>query len=138
MANNYCQFSTAIEYITAEEQEWAEAELTRLADLNEDNDGNLEFGHEFDVDDHVSLYLNSGNESGNPSAVVNFVQSFIRKFRPSYVFSMEWAETCSKLRVGEFGGGAVIVTAKKVKWMATSTWISANYPAPKKATKGKV
>ena len=44
------------------------------------------------------------------------VQKFLKKFRPDQCWSLTYSTTCSKPRVGEFGGGAVFVTANKIKW----------------------
>ena len=35
---------------------------------------------------------------------------------------MEWAETCSKPRIGEFGGGAFVVSKEGSHYMNTGTW----------------
>ncbi|WP_166297126.1 hypothetical protein [Bradyrhizobium sp. 2S1] len=34
-----------------------------------------------------------------------------------------WAETCSRPRIGEFGGGACLICRSGVKWMHTSEWL---------------
>jgi hypothetical protein len=44
------------------------------------------------------------------------VQKFLKKFRPDQCWSLTYATTCSKPRAGEFGGGAVFVTADEIKW----------------------
>ena len=37
----------------------------------------------------------------------------------------EWADTCSRPRIGEFGGGAVALwRGKDTQWMNTSYWLS--------------
>ena len=48
--------------------------------------------------------------------VAHFVQQFLKSFRPGDCWSLTYATTCSKPRVGEFGGGAVFVTAAEIKW----------------------
>lgn len=48
--------------------------------------------------------------------VAHLVRKFLKKFRPDDAWSLTYANTCSKPRVGEFGGGAVFVTATEVKW----------------------
>ena len=53
---------------------------------------------------------------GNPDNVAWLVQKFLKKFRPDQCWSLTYAATCSKPRVGEFGGGAVFVTADEIKW----------------------
>ena len=49
--------------------------------------------------------------------VAVLVQKFLRKFRPDDIWTIGYAATCSKPRVGEFGGGVVIVTPKGVRWL---------------------
>jgi hypothetical protein len=53
---------------------------------------------------------------GSLEQVALLVQSFLRKFRPSDIWTIGYAATCSIPRVGPFGGGVVIVTAKRVRW----------------------
>lgn len=40
---------------------------------------------------------------------------------PGYAV-IEWANTCSKLRAGEFGGGAVVITKNEARSMSTWGW----------------
>ncbi len=46
----------------------------------------------------------------------HLVQKFLKQFAPNDSWSLTWATTCSKPRAGEFGGGAVFVTASDIKW----------------------
>ena len=48
---------------------------------------------------------------GNPTHVAWLVQKFLKRFRPNDSWSLTYATACSKPRVGEFGGGALFVTA---------------------------
>jgi hypothetical protein len=54
-------------------------------------------------------------EDGNMDSLCRIVQAFFRKFRPDGFFYVTWANTCSKMRVNEFNGGAMVVTAKNIK-----------------------
>ena len=82
--------------------------------------------YEKDADDrtnwgrHLWVYA---DESGDVDRVVHLVQKFLKKFRPDQCWSLTYATTCSKPRVGEFGGGAVFVTAKETKWQNASDFI---------------
>jgi hypothetical protein len=60
---------------------------------------------------HLWLYA---EEYGEPQRVGDLVQKFLRQFRPDQSWSLTYAATCSKPRVGDFGGGAVFVTAEKI------------------------
>lgn len=73
-------------------------------------------------DDHSGVYLWS--EYGHLENAANIFQAFLKKFSPDRYFKIEWASTCSKFRPGEFGGGAVFVTADNVEWNSTDSWIS--------------
>ena len=80
----------------------------------------LGFGYDFHDDRdpggwgrHLWVYA---EESGWPDNVAWLVQKFLKKFRPGQCWSLSYATTCSKPRVGEFGGGAVFVTAESIKW----------------------
>ena len=66
---------------------------------------------------HLWLYA---EESGNPDHVAWLVQKFLQKFRPDQYWSLTWAATCSKPRVGEFSGGAVFVM-RCMRWMSRIT-----------------
>jgi hypothetical protein len=41
---------------------------------------------------------------------------FFKKFRPTEYLVLSWAETCSKMRVDEFGGGECLITGDWVYW----------------------
>jgi len=53
---------------------------------------------------------------GDVSNVAWLVQKFLKQFRPNQCWSLSYSATCSKPRVGEFGGGAVFVTADTIRW----------------------
>jgi hypothetical protein len=62
---------------------------------------------------HLWLYTEEG---GEPDHVAWLVQEFLKRFHPQECWSLTYATTCSKPRVGEFGGGAVFVTAEEIRW----------------------
>ena len=55
--------------------------------------------------------------------MAHLVQKFLKKFRPADCWPLTYSETCSKPRVGEFGGGALFVTATDVKWQSAFSFI---------------
>lgn len=144
MANNYLQFSEAISQLTEEERTWCEARLRHLEEVLPafDNDGQNEnsapcapedepylgrcyLGFQWSIDkerDGYCLWMYA-EESGDVEQVTLFAQEFLAKFRPYDYFTLTWAETCSKPRIGEFSGGAVFVTAKEMAWNGASSWI---------------
>lgn len=73
-----------------------------------------DFEYQFDDDGpsnwgrHLWVY---GAEYGDPGQVAHLVQKLLKRFRRDQCWSLTYAQTCSKLRVSEFSGGAVFVTA---------------------------
>ena len=61
---------------------------------------------------HLWLYA---EECGDPDNVACLVRKFLKMFRPNDYWVLTYAATCSKPRAGEFGGGAVFVTADEIK-----------------------
>ena len=121
MANNYRAFSQMIKEITAEEKDWIENEAQKTEEDYDgyDYDGWLGFDYEFTAQNSFWIYT---EESGDPSRVAQFVQAFLKEFRPSEVFVMNWADFCSKPRIEEFGGGAIVVSADRIKVMDSYCW----------------
>ena len=62
---------------------------------------------------HLWLYAEEGE---NPANVAHLIRKFLTKFRPDQCWALTYATTCSKPRVGEFGGGAIFVTTDEIKW----------------------
>jgi hypothetical protein len=121
MAQNYLQFSEIIPDLTEEEIAWITKEIKFLNDPNNDDlpciftdEGGLGFDIEINTKEK-ELWIYA-EEYGSVDCVAYFVQEFINEFRPFLTFSMTWARTCSKLRVGEFSGGWMVVTADKIRF----------------------
>jgi len=53
---------------------------------------------------------------GSLDGVAHLVRKFLKRFRPKECWSLTWSETCSKPRIGNFGGGWLFVTAEGVEW----------------------
>ena len=69
---------------------------------------------------HLWLYA---EDWGDASNVAWLVQKFLKQFRPDQCWSLTYSATCSKPRVGEFGGGAVFVTADTIQWQNAHDFI---------------
>ena len=80
----------------------------------------LGFEYDFSQDDHDQVWGRHlwlyADESGAVDRVAHLVQKFLKAHRPDESWSLTWAVSCSKPRVGEFGGGAVFVTAEEITW----------------------
>ena len=60
-------------------------------------------------------------DNGNIENVAAVAQAFLKKFYPDNTFGFEWAGTESKPLIDAFGGGAVFVTAKTIRFASTHT-----------------
>ena len=119
MANNYLLFSEVLTLKNKKEEKWAREELTRLSEA-EDGNGCPVIDFQWNIEDGGIWFYTE--EAGEPNTVGTFVQSFLKKFYPEDVWKLTWAATCSKPRIGEFSGGAMVVTAKKIYFMEASDW----------------
>ena len=63
------------------------------------------------------------DEFGSPDAAAGFIQEFLSAFRPAEGIIFEWAHTATKMRPGEFGGGAAVITAAEIRWLNVSGWV---------------
>lgn len=73
------------------------------------------------VEKHPGLWLHSSN--GGIDAVCVFIQHLLQKFDRGGRVTFQWSHDCSRPRVDAHGGGAAIITAKKVKTMSTCQWL---------------
>ena len=142
MANNYQQHSFMIDSLTPAEAYWIRKRFDEIDKKNDDEDeqepiwiGDVAFedGHfVYDppledgkepvaeqIKEHPkSLWLYS-EEGADLDSLVDFLQDFLKENRPDSYIGFEWANTCSKMRLDEFSGGAVFITAEKTDWTCT-------------------
>lgn len=118
MANNYLEFSEVIDNLTPEEMDWWENEAYKVD--AEDDDFQC---CDYDIKRDERTVWFHADESGNLEAVDLVVTEFLKKFRPNEYFALTWSCGCSKPRIGEFGGGAMFVTAKGTKYTDSYTWL---------------
>lgn len=122
MADYHMQFSECINRLNASELHWWKLRVEKLqSDL--ENDADVDYPGEIVVDEgnrQVHLYSESG---GDPFATVKIVQEFLKFYRSKGHFSLTWAFTCDKPRIGEFGGGALFVTADSIDEFDVTTWL---------------
>lgn len=71
------------------------------------------FHFSIEGDDTPHLWVYS-EEGGNIDHLCVFLQAYLKKFSPEEVFRLSWADTCSRLRVGEFGGGFAVISADEI------------------------
>lgn len=147
MANSYSQFSEMIEFETEEQREWF---LKRLrfdpwdyidpADADEHDDktydsplyremegigisGDDNFsGIRFEKQDGLSLWVCS-EEGGDLGAVATLVAHYQRTFGIKQPWGATGCGSCSKPRIGEFGGYACVVHLGEQQWINTWDWV---------------
>ncbi|MGE0535172.1 MAG: hypothetical protein AB7O68_09365 [Pirellulales bacterium] len=130
MAENYLQFAESLRGLTSSEEAWLADRLTnhdvQLYDEElDDEEHSGEFDFEFFDDSSSGRCLKLfAVEAGDPEAVARLVQEFLRRFRPQASFGLSWCASCSKMRDGEFGGGAVFVTAERIEAWSSDQWLA--------------
>jgi hypothetical protein len=150
MADNFLQFSETLDDLTPEEATWLDRQLAEdrkgcpafLQDYEDREPGDTDCGFQCELVDeadnrHLWLYA---DEAGDVGRVAHLVQAFLKRFRPDQCWSLSYAATCSKLRVGEFGGGAVFVTADEIHWQSSDGFIEqerTRFKARKTATEAQ-
>jgi hypothetical protein len=131
VADNYLQFSEQLPISSKREEAWLRAVLKDGEDRKGrphpdalwDEDWGVGFSWKIEGSkEERSLWIYA-EESGNVEKVADMVVAFLRKFRPEGSFALGWSETCSKPRFGEFGGGAMFVTAKGAEFLSSINWL---------------
>lgn len=140
MADNYLQYSVEVTGLTDEEIAWFQQALTW--DLSEEQEKAKAQGADpdtvtppgwweedaecvglsYELDQVRREVLLYAVENGNAGCAAELLFAFVTEFRPAAIYTIEWAETCSRMRPGEFGGGACVISREGIEWMATSTW----------------
>lgn len=100
-----------------------------LPGIDSDDDTDCGFEYEFEGERGESkdggrcLWFHS-EYGAEIDRLAHLVRKFLRKFRPHAWWSLSYAQSCSKPRVGEFGGGAVFVTARTIKWNDSGDFVT--------------
>ncbi|MBS1807611.1 MAG: hypothetical protein JST84_05405 [Acidobacteria bacterium] len=128
MANNYTKFSFRVA-ANAAEQEWLRQTYDRIEAVtfhetepaNEWEKSLLDHGSAgFELFyDEDSITITSA-EDGDVQVVCQVLQRFLRHFHSPARIGFDWAETCSQLRPGEFGGGAAVISATNITIQSTA------------------
>ena len=116
MADNYQQYSFMIDKLTPTEVTWLE---TKFNESNKDPDA--EYTGEMQIEKRTNgadLWLHE-EEGADLECLAEFLQAFLKENRPDSHIDFEWANTCSKPRLNEFGGGALFITADRISGMST-------------------
>ena len=133
MANNYQQYSFMIEKLTPTEITWLETKFDEINKGNENDEGEYICIGSTEIERYDSSgedvgegeeYSRNGlwlyaEEGCDLDSLVDFLQDFLKENRPDSYIGFEWANTCSKMRLDEFSGGSVFITAEKTDWKST-------------------
>lgn len=137
MADYYTHFSEAIEQLSKKEIKWLHSVLTdgpakrrflKQARLS-DEDVFPDFRWSLEQSEPYWRLWVRTDESGNFDHLAVVVQAFLAKFRPDSCFLLTWAETCSRPRLGAFGGGGMFVTAQGAEFMNAHSFVEAHRQA---------
>jgi len=139
VANNYRQFSAALD-IDLSEKEWCQNRLNELQRTPQNDqfsgdstlsgvedldryESRADFSYKFENQGHGEYIWFYAEEGGNVEHIADFVQEYLAQFHPDKYWSMSWSDTCDRLRLDEFSGGAVFVTAIESKYIDAQNWI---------------
>lgn len=137
MANNYLQFSEMLGDITPDQKVWLEKFLSQPPDSVFDDDAAIakwaeDHGCQPDEAEYYPTFQYAfekqrgaeGNgkhdlwlyseESANLDEVAALVYEFFNQFNIDEVWTLTYAEMCSKPRVGEFSGGWVVISKDEI------------------------
>lgn len=141
MANNYFQFCEKLEGLKVKEMSWLRTEYVKRTDPTDGQDyvdrDETHGDFQLDVERENKVAYVFAEESGNVDHAAEFIQLFLKKFRPNGCFTIGWSYSCSSPRPGEFGGGRVFITAKSMKWFNPDEMTTKASDAFLKKQKGK-
>lgn len=155
MANHYLSFSEVLSALSVEETAWLRTQLESVEEPAPDEAGDTPDPggprflrdyqgdpDELEEDGFQYRFLSDksqgtkqqlwvfGEESGDLGKLAHLVQKFIGQFRPEESWSLTYATTCSKPRVGQFGGGALFVTANSIDFHDVWDWLDDRRASP--------
>ena len=115
MADTYTQFVVSVDGVSTTGKAWAEQ--THPA---------LRFYPEKEAGDPSQTWTMQTNSDLSPDLdeLIDFAQAYLQECDPAGVVTVEWANSCSKMRPDGFGGGAAVVTATEVEYITTHEWIA--------------
>ena len=124
MANDYTSFAALIGVDNQEQCDWI---MAKLSDVDED----VWIASEIYPVTGGGWYLENcplgvfvgDSEGGDIDRLVEIVAEYQTTFNIKRCWGMEWAFTCSKLRVDAFGGGAAFVAGGVVQYNFTNEWL---------------
>lgn len=119
MANNYVTFSFQVKCQSEAAANTLEDSLAKAIE-SEDDDCWLSLDHAEAEGNTVWIASEEGTDL---EFLADVLQDYLQNNDPEGSVGFTWAETCSKLRLDEFGGGAIFITAEDQVWLSTSHWL---------------
>lgn len=129
MANNYLLFSEVLPCANQEQQDW----LMERFLLAEESEADAEVDYGIDApecgapcqaerhDDPLGVWLYT-EESGELNVLDHIIRAFQRRFATTEPFILTYALTCSRPRLSEFDGGAIVFLRGESSSINASTW----------------
>ena len=129
MSNNYSEFSQVIECVSTEGIEFLESLLNPQEEgdyIDMDGDSHLdiepcEFNRDLSIDDKA-LWVRDFEGGGVNHRLIDAIKQYQLKFDDPNPVTLEWSDRCDKPRVGEFGGGVIVILRGHSHWMTTRHW----------------
>jgi len=129
MADNYRQFSFSLKLNNKKEVAWFQKILSKAQETDDEWGTCADFDWSTDSAEPLHIWFRDNGGSGNVEQIAKFVEKYFKKFQPNGYFVVTWADTCSKQRTDEFGGGIAVVKATGTAWFQEGPWV-------RKQTKG--
>lgn len=118
MANSYTQFSSQLKLKNADAADWIRRKLIDMGEEEDPSTGGPKVDFEWEIGEDSDggwfCWFHDNGESGNIDQIAEIVKEYLGMFDRKGSFVLEWANTCSKPRVNQFGGGKLLVTAKEI------------------------
>ena len=127
MANNYCQYSAALVLPKGREEEAVQIALRVAGELEKEDFCETDWAVEDKGTKEPYIWF-SAEESGNVGHAEQIAKAVIEEMKLDKPFVLSWANTCSKPRLDEFGGGAFVVQRGR-----DTVWVDATSEAMKQA-----
>ena len=124
MANNDIQFSAMFDVGSAANVERAMEMSAEYINPDTDDRG-FAIQRQGDYDSGSTALWIWADECGDVESVAQFVADVGKALDLTGMWGMTWAETCSRPRINEFGGGAVAVnlTTGRISYMNARGWL---------------
>jgi len=142
MTTYYSEFCTALPIDNDAQKEWLIAHHN-FFDTERTEEECEAFCKRFDIDDECEwgdgvfglrfengMAIMAGDESCRAyESAATLIHEFLKWFRPEGCHGYEFCHSASRAHTDAFGGGAVFITAKEIKWLFTNQWLEEQHEA---------